>query len=173
MKFLPASELTEEEVIEIRSCNLGLKELAVIYDYSPTTLSNVIFGDLLKWKHLPGAREPLKPHQKNAKLTEEDVLAIRSSDLTQKELAEKYNVTCMTISHIVRGKTWKHLPGARDPIVPSQRNHRTKLTKEEVLAIRGSDLNRKELAEKYNVTPATISYIVNRETWKHLPEKIT
>jgi hypothetical protein len=43
------------------------------------------------------------------KLTEDDVRAIRASHLTQAELGRKYNVTRANISHIVSGKTWKHV----------------------------------------------------------------
>lgn len=49
----------------------------------------------------------------SAKLTEEDVLEIRSlyaeGKLRQKDLAEMYEVTTMTISHIVTRRKWKHI----------------------------------------------------------------
>lgn len=49
----------------------------------------------------------------NVKLTEDEVCKIRilytTGRFTQVELATVFGVTNMTISHIVRGKTWKHL----------------------------------------------------------------
>lgn len=51
----------------------------------------------------PGTANP------RAKLTEVDVLAIRSSRGTQQELANKYGVSQAHISEIVLRKTWKHL----------------------------------------------------------------
>lgn len=49
----------------------------------------------------------------SAKLTEEKVLAIRQASLdgeTQKVIAERFGVTQMNVSYIVRRKTWRHLP---------------------------------------------------------------
>lgn len=45
------------------------------------------------------------------KLSPEDVREIIHSDMTQKELAEKYGVTQATISHIYNGRTWAWLTG--------------------------------------------------------------
>ena len=45
----------------------------------------------------------------NSKLTEADVIAIRSSNLMQTQLAKDYGVSKMTISLIKRGLIWKHL----------------------------------------------------------------
>lgn len=54
-----------------------------------------------------------------AKLTEDDVVAIRMDDRTLQRIADDYGVNNMTIWAIQVGKTWKHVPG---PLrVPSQR----------------------------------------------------
>jgi len=45
----------------------------------------------------------------NASLTEEDVLNIRASELTQKELGQKYGVNFSTIGKIKRREKWKHI----------------------------------------------------------------
>lgn len=44
-----------------------------------------------------------------AVLTAKDVVAIRNSDEKQFDLAKRYGVTQVTISHIKSFKTWKHL----------------------------------------------------------------
>ena len=44
-----------------------------------------------------------------AKLTNKKVLEIRSSELNQYELADKYGVSQMTVSRIVRRVKWKHI----------------------------------------------------------------
>lgn len=50
-----------------------------------------------------------------AKLTEADVLAIRSaSGITQQKLAKQYGVGQILISRIRRGKLWAHLPRAEN-----------------------------------------------------------
>ena len=43
-----------------------------------------------------------------------------------------------------------------------------KLTEADVLAIRGSSLNGKQLARKYNVNRSTIYSILKRRGWKHI-----
>ena len=52
----------------------------------------------------------------NSKLTEDDVMAIRGiyslGDVTQQEIAERYGVDRATISYIVNGHSWGHLPDA-------------------------------------------------------------
>tara|TARA_R110000868_G_scaffold8934_1_gene45335 strand:- start:268 stop:720 length:453 start_codon:yes stop_codon:yes gene_type:complete len=45
----------------------------------------------------------------NAKLTAKQVLAIRASEKSQKELAEEYGVHNATISRIILRKDWKHI----------------------------------------------------------------
>ncbi len=42
----------------------------------------------------------------NSKLTRDAVLAIRKSDLTQRQLARDFGVSFQTISSVVSGKTW-------------------------------------------------------------------
>lgn len=49
-----------------------------------------------------------------------------------------------------------------------EKNGRSKLTEEQVLEIRSSNLKRKELAKIYNVSPRLISLIINNKIWKHI-----
>lgn len=59
-----------------------------------------------KWEH------GTMPHGENhheAKLKEEDVLAIKRSTLSRRTLANKYNVDYSTVVDIVTGRCWKHL----------------------------------------------------------------
>lgn len=45
----------------------------------------------------------------------------------------------------------------------------SKLTNEQVIEIRSiTGISQKEIAKKYSVNQATISYIVQRKTWKHI-----
>lgn len=56
--------------------------------------------------------------QGSAKLTDEIVSEMRASYangmVTQRQLAERYEVSPATVSMIVRGRTWKHLPLATE-----------------------------------------------------------
>lgn len=45
----------------------------------------------------------------NAKLTDENILQIRGSDLCQRELADMFGVRRSTINDIRNGKSWQHL----------------------------------------------------------------
>lgn len=47
-------------------------------------------------------------------------------------------------------------------------NGRSKLTKEQVLEIRASNLKIIRLSEKYNMSPSAIASIIWRKTWKHI-----
>jgi hypothetical protein len=44
-----------------------------------------------------------------AKLTEEDILTIRSSNLSRKELAILYNISLSSIYNIIDRRVWKHI----------------------------------------------------------------
>lgn len=46
-------------------------------------------------------------------------------------------------------------------------HYRSKLTKEQIIDIRKSNLNQRELSEKYKVHQVTISGIVNKKTYKN------
>ena len=54
-----------------------------------------------------GAKKGEKHH--GAKLTSEQVLAIRASEKSQRELSEEYGVAFQTISAIIFKKTWTHI----------------------------------------------------------------
>lgn len=96
-----------------------------------------------------------------SKLSDNDVMQIRidhSNGVLQKDLAQKYNVTDVNISHIVCGKTWKHVGG---PTVKPQ----TRLSKAQVAYIRealaSGKLTGKELAQQFNCSESAISLIKN------------
>ena len=90
---------------------------------------------------------------RTGKLTSENVLAIRASDKTQRELAREYNVTQTAISNVITGKTYaadgrpKSSSGGRGGVRPSTR----KLSPEAVREIRSSTDSVKVLVERYAV----------------------
>lgn len=57
-----------------------------------------------------------------AKLTWDDVKAIRENTdgVTRKELAEKFSVSYVTISHIVAGRKWKNPPWEREDVIDGE-----------------------------------------------------
>ena len=65
--------------------------------------------DNLQWRRIEAAVRPKGADAHNAKLTSEDVYAIRESREKQSYLAATYGVTAATISYIKAGKTWRHI----------------------------------------------------------------
>lgn len=93
-----------------------------------------------------------------SRLTQNDVDAIRSSDKTDRELAEVYGVTS---DHIYKIRTFEKWRGDRDI---GRKGYAKKLTDEQVKEIRESPLLQRELAEKYGVVQTTISKIKLNKT---------
>lgn len=65
-------------------------------------------------RNTPNPRKRRTPNCTNPILTEDMVLAIRASDEPIKDLALKYGVHRATIRDAYVGRSWKHLPGARE-----------------------------------------------------------
>ena len=108
----------------------------------------------------------------NAKLTEEQVKEIidlyDTGKYTQSQVADKYNVTQTTISHILTNKSWSYL---KLPTIRHVNMGNYKLKDEHVRQIRSmySTTSVKELCKQFKVCATTISQIVNYKTWTHLP----
>jgi len=121
------SKLTEAQVLEIRAlCNEGILTIARIgerYGVTDVSVSYISLGRT--WKHLPCV-EAQVVHKKRrgiitrggingmSKLTDEKVLLIRSmyaaGGVTQTQIGDRFGVSSRTVSLVVRGASWKHLP---------------------------------------------------------------
>lgn len=66
-------------------------------------------SDNEKHAHRTGLKSGRGSANSNAKLTANDVLAIRASEKTIQELMSEYGVGRSTISNILNGKTWTHV----------------------------------------------------------------
>lgn len=79
-----------------------------IADNEPPKMTTFNADMVNKGRHV--ARGPwVRGPRGRPKLTEEDVLLIRSSPLSQKELAESFGVSIPTISEILSARTWRNL----------------------------------------------------------------
>lgn len=121
-----------------------------------------------------------------SKLTEELVAEMRkeyaSGVATQYELCNKYGIKSVTMSDIIRGKTWKMVPVVPVDAVSiglslrkttkGESHHRAKLTEADVIAIRkqyaAGGIRQKDLAEKYGVSQPAIGSIVLNKGWRHV-----
>lgn len=92
-----------------------------------------------------------------AKLTEADVLEIRSSNESPSVLADRFNVDRTNIWMIQTGKTWKRVEMGNAPTRTPGRP--AKLSVEDIDAIRASDLSGRQLADIFNVSQATVSMV--------------
>lgn len=126
------------------------------------------------------------------KLPPEDALDMRelyaSGDYTMGELAEMYNVAPTTAWRIIKGFSYKavtggepvELPNGRRRIFENGRDGFHILTNEQVIEIRKNYIKLRmkgnrapaifnAFANKYNVSPLTITSVVYSQSWEHLP----
>lgn len=105
-----------------------------------------------------------------ARLSEGDVRDILASTESGRALASKYGGTFQTISDIRRRKRWAHLSGkaALSGHARGERSGKSKITADDVRAIRASSAPLKDEAARYGVAPAYISQIRHRKTWRHI-----
>lgn len=101
-----------------------------------------------------------------AKLTEDQIMEIRTSNEQGKILAKRYDVTQTTISEIQKGKSWQHLP-----LTDKHSTNKThKLTAVDVITIRHSSEGSNVLAKRYGVSRWTIDDARYGRSWEYLPD---
>jgi len=114
----------------------------------------------------------------SAKLTPAKVQEIReryARGQSGEEIAAAYGVDYSLIRMVVTGKIWAHVPGA-DPSAPrhdrkGEEHHNSKLTKEDVRAIRAKSaagMSAGQIARLYGVNRTAIGRILNGITWAHV-----
>lgn len=122
-----AAKLSYEQARAIRgeyaAGEVKIAALAERYGVSDSTISFVINGDRFVWNE-PGEKlddatrerisaahamhRPSGENHRSARLTLSDVLEIRETrGVPQKDLAARYGVSCSTIGHVQKGRTWK------------------------------------------------------------------
>lgn len=95
------AKLTEQDVRRMRRCSAPYTKLARSHGLSVSAVRAAAKG--VNWSHID------EPARARVHLTPESVRAIRSSDLTGRQLAVQYNVSEGTVSMIRNGRTWKHV----------------------------------------------------------------
>jgi len=106
-----------------------------------------------------------------AKLTEEQVLAIRLDTRPYREIAADYGVGTGTIGNLFKKGSWPGLPFvvADRTAQRGAANHSAKLTEDAVRAIRRDPRTLDEIAKTHGVDRRNIYYVKIRATWSHLP----
>lgn len=165
----------------IHQCTLSTvddieKEYIKTYKLKGVHLYNISKGGLI------GNGMPGEDHW-NAGLTEQDVINIRilyaSDKLTQRAIAELFNVNYKHISRIVRGERWADTSGPITLIKQqvSKVAPRRKLTDDQVIAIRSEardlylinkNLSVPSLADKYNIARNNMRKLLRGEVYANL-----
>lgn len=112
-----------------------------------------------------------KTKRHNQLLKKEDVIAIkealRDKTYSQKELAEKYEVSIRTISAIKTGLRWDYVEV--EGFSEVSRGHITEDTVKSIkLALNSKKYSNKEIAAIYNQSESTISAIKRGTRWGHI-----
>lgn len=112
----PRAKLTNDEVLKIRQRYIdGQNTKNIWYDYkdkySYDTFKRIVFG--YTYKDVGNVPSSDQIRYTNAKLTNQQVREIKKElkigKVTQKSLAQKFNVSTTTISRIARGLIYKHI----------------------------------------------------------------
>lgn len=102
----------------------------------------------------------------NKKLSEKDIIKIRKSKISYKELAKKYNVKINTIKHVRSNISWFDKFGKIERNIKRNENHpMAKLSNLQVRKILKSNKKYKDIAIKYNVSYSSIEKIKRWYTW--------
>lgn len=112
-------KLTEEDVIEIRKGQYPDTYWAKLFGVNTATIWCARTGDT--WSYLDAKHPPIRDDRNGLfrpqrKLTEDDVIAMRSSGKPQKYWVDLLGLSPMCINHAARGITWKHLNEEHPPV---------------------------------------------------------
>jgi hypothetical protein len=101
------AKLTDADIIDIRNSTLSPKVLSAKYGIDRTNVNYIIRGKT--WTHVPMPARRVEKADGRAKLTHDQVRAIRAADASTpySELASQYGVGIPLISMIRNGRIWK------------------------------------------------------------------
>lgn len=108
-----------------------------------------------------------------AKLTEADVMDIRTSLLSAPALADKYGVFVNTIRSVRRGRTWRHLPLGVQGSTRGSRSALAKINEDQVREIRSmrrSGMSAADISKETHIPQSTIFGVLSGRTWSHVED---
>ncbi len=157
----PGAILTNAQAQTIReeydSGNISQKELGIKYNVSKTVIYNIVSNITYKQDNYEVIKKSkFKLTDKVRKNIIEEYI---TEDISQRQLAKKYNVSqrtiCCILNHIIK-------------------KSKAKLTNEQVQNIRAEyvldNISQLNLSRKYNVSENTIYNVVNNKTYKNVKE---
>ena len=117
--------LTDEDIRAIRRGGAPGVEMARRCRVTPQTLSRIKLGQVRRDAGGPirsgAAHASRSPIGKRARLSPEQVAAIRASGGTLAEVSEQFGVSPFIVSRIKQGRPWKHLRNGGPPKARSGR----------------------------------------------------
>lgn len=160
--------LNNKQVIDIYTSGESRLYMAEKYNISKHNVSN-IRGDNA-WTHI--TKNLTKGNYKNDRLLSEDIIkSIFISNLTNKEISEKYNIDKAIVSNIKNGKSYRNITKNIDKGEIKVKK-KSKLTEEDVKYIYMSNKTCKELAEVYNMSESGIYFIKSDRTYTKITKEL-
>lgn len=102
----PGAKLTSEQVRRILSDPRDLETIAAEFGVSAPTVSEI--KRRRTWRHVD-PETPAPTNHGNARLTDDQVRAIRTDMRSQKLIAADHNITQSVVSEIKARKSWRHV----------------------------------------------------------------
>lgn len=147
--------LNNKQVIDIYTSDESRLYMSEKYNISKHNVSN-IRGDNA-WTHI--TKNLTKGNYKNDRLLSEDIIKrIFISNLTNKEISEKYNIDKAIVSNIKNGKSYRNITKNINKGEIKVKK-KSKLTEEDIKHIYMSNKTCKELAREYNMSESGIYFI--------------
>ncbi len=169
------SKLTAEQIKEIRSPQYEtwiLNDIAARFGVSISAICSIL--NRRSWAHLDSSgdapiqnRQPKGERNRLAKLTDADVLEIRSDKWAGKlhrEIAEHFGVSRRLIGRVLSREMWAQVESNGD--APIRKYTPNKLTDAQVLSIRSEDFagwKQQDIAAHFGVSFGLISNILHRK----------
>ena len=177
-------KLSVEEVLEIKrsmdNLERSFEEISNDFDVSRSIITMINLGKVWSW--LGDYEYPIREKSQlvkgertaNNKLSKDQVLEIKNllndSDLTKKEIVEKFCIGYSQLCRINRGEFWEFVGNFDYPIRENQKS--SDLTKDDVLEIKDllsdTDMSQRDISDGYPVSYSTISNINSGKTHKEL-----
>lgn len=154
------------------------KYIAEKFNVKPNTISDIRRNK--SWKHIKPNSDinvpPVPKEMLKGRLRREQVAVIKAminAGYPNKHIAKKFNVSPGTISNIKQNKSWTHVEPNSDIDIPPAPEEmlQSKLDQEQVGVIKAmmaAGYPNKYIAEKFNVSPGTISDIRRGKSWRHV-----
>lgn len=155
-----ARERAIKVIDDLKNTNMNFNQLAEKYNCSSVCISNINTGRIT----IEGEEYPIRKNtRKGQKFSKETIISIYNdilnSNMTWKELSEKYNCNMKVFQHINQGKT-NRLEGYTFPLRAKPTKKKGNPHLEEIIdLLLNSDMTFEDIGRKFNISGKTVSDI--------------